>query len=154
MIWKNGQKKHGDSRNGYIYRIWCGMKTRCLNENRKQYKDWGGRGISIYPDWLGDYEIFKSWIIENIGHKPSEKHQLDRINNDGNYEPGNLRWGTRSEQNYNRRFGKLSIESVKEIKWLLSLNKYTHQIIADDYNVSRQTVSDINSGRRRKNIKI
>ncbi len=85
-----------------LYKTWSGIKNRCYNPNYKGYKDYGGRGIKIYALWLKQADSFISWIEQNIGPRPSG-HSLDRINNDGNYEPGNLRWADSKEQYHNRR---------------------------------------------------
>lgn len=90
-----------------LYLAWLSMQSRCLDQKHKQYKDYGGRGITIHPAWLlPDGEGLKNYITYitvYLGEKPSAEHSLDRIDNDGNYEPGNLRWATRSVQNSNRR---------------------------------------------------
>ncbi len=74
------------------------MKRRCLNKQHPAYKDYGGRGIGICESWL----LFENFL-KDMGNKPSAKHTLDRINNDGDYEPGNVRWATRKEQARNQR---------------------------------------------------
>lgn len=74
------------------------MKSRCLNPNDRGYKNWGMRGIRVCPDWL-TFENF----YQDMGHSYREGLSLDRINNDGNYEPGNCRWATRWEQTHNQR---------------------------------------------------
>ncbi len=83
-----------------LYTIWINMKTRCLNSNIPQYKDYGGRGIIICPEWTNDYVAFRDWALSN-GYK--EGLQINRINNDGNYEPDNMQWTTWSCQEKNRR---------------------------------------------------
>jgi hypothetical protein len=74
------------------------MKTRCYNPNIKKFKNHGGRGISVCDRWLNSFENF----LADMGEKPTGL-TLDRIDNDGNYEPSNCRWTTWSEQNKNRR---------------------------------------------------
>jgi hypothetical protein len=75
------------------------MLGRCRNPNDKKYEDYGGRGISVCERWENSFADF----LADMGERPSEKHTLDRINNDGNYEPGNCRWATSKQQNNNRR---------------------------------------------------
>jgi len=92
--------KHGQ--NGEIrspeYGSWMSMKRRCQNPNDKNFKAYGGRGIKICDRWMA----FENFLVD-MGRRPSTRHTLDRVNNDGNYEPGNCRWATPSEQAKNRR---------------------------------------------------
>jgi hypothetical protein len=81
------------------YEIWSSMKKRCGNQNHHAYSRYGGRGIAVCVRWGADFAAF----LADVGPRPSPKHSLDRINNDGNYEPGNVRWATASEQAKNRR---------------------------------------------------
>ena len=111
----NGNRRtHGDSRHrtrGGIYNIWLGIKRRCFDERHRQWKDYGGRGISMCAGWRRSYELFRFWM----GPRPTSGHTVDRIDNDGPYEPGNVRWATRQEQalNTRRRKGRLiSAEGV------------------------------------------
>jgi len=80
-----------------LFNIWKSMRGRCRNPNSPQYKDYGGRGISIDPSW-DDFWTF----LSDMGPRP-EGHSLDRINNDGDYGPSNCRWATRKEQQRNQR---------------------------------------------------
>lgn len=81
------------------YRAWNGMLYRCTNPRSKSFKDYGGRGIVVCERWRHSFENFYA----DMGQRPSKKHSIDRKDNDGNYEPGNCRWATRSAQNSNRR---------------------------------------------------
>lgn len=81
-----------------LYGIWKGIRSRCNNKNSKPYQYYGGRGITICDEW-NDYLIFYHWSMQN-GYEKGK--QLDRINNDGNYEPSNCRWVTPLENNHNR----------------------------------------------------
>ena len=83
-----------------IYNIWYNMKRRCLDSNNKDYKNYGARGITIYKDWIEDFSSFYNWSIEN-GYQ--DNLTLDRINNDGNYQPDNCRWVTIKVQLCNGR---------------------------------------------------
>jgi hypothetical protein len=90
-------------RKDYLYRCWTNIKQRCLNSNSQAYSNYGARGIKIYPLWEHDFNSFASYV----GDRPSKKHSLDRIDNDRNYEPGNLRWATKAEQTRNSRRTRL-----------------------------------------------
>lgn len=83
--------------NDYAYKSWASMKTRCLNDKNDAYSDYGGRGITICNEWL-DFHNF----LNDMGARPKNT-TLERLNNDGNYEPGNCVWATRLQQNNNRR---------------------------------------------------
>lgn len=86
----------------YLYATWKGIRNRCYNKRGPNYRLWGGRGITMAPEWA-DFASFIAYINKYLGPRPSPKHSLDRKDNDGNYEPGNLRWATQAEQNANSR---------------------------------------------------
>src|SRR5262249_45836591 len=80
------------------YRAWWGTIARCTNPKNISYKNYGARGIRVCPQWM-KFDQF----IADMGLKPSPKYSLDRINNDGDYEPSNCRWATKDQQLSNRR---------------------------------------------------
>lgn len=105
--------KHGDCTNGIrrLYNIWAKIKNRCNNKNDARYKDYGGRGIKICTSWMS-YETFREWALSN-GYKGHLT--IDRIDNDGNYEPSNCRWSTYKKQNNNRRDSILNRFSLDKL---------------------------------------
>lgn len=94
--------KHGGARRGkhsVEYSTWRAIKARCTNPNTKSYSNYGGRGIKMCGRWLNSFSNF----LEDMGERPSKYHSIDRIENDGNYEPSNCRWATKKEQSRNTR---------------------------------------------------
>lgn len=92
---------HGHAKRGNWspeYRAFVLAKARCNNPNREVYKYYGGRGIEFR------FNSFEEFFAE-LGPKPTLKHQVERMNNDGHYEIGNVKWATRSEQSHNQRRG-------------------------------------------------
>lgn len=83
------------------YRAWNNMRQRCNNVSLPGYEDYGGRGIHVCAEW--DCSAGFPAFLEYVGRRPSAEHSLDRIDVNGNYEPGNVRWATRSTQMRNRR---------------------------------------------------
>jgi hypothetical protein len=96
--------EHGIS-GSYQYSTWSNIKSRCYNESNHNYRGYGGRGIKLYYRWKDDPKAFCEWLDRFLGPRP-EGHTLDRINNDGDYEPRNLRWADRKTQQNNRRTSK------------------------------------------------
>lgn len=93
-------KKTHELSNTTLYSVWLSMKQRCYNKNRPRYKDWGGRGIEVCEIWKKNFSCFYKWCLENGYNK---RLQIDRIDNDGNYEPSNCRFITPKENSSNRR---------------------------------------------------
>ncbi len=90
------------------YETWHNMIQRCCNPNVKSYHRYGGRGIIVCESWGKSFESFYAYM----GLKPFPKAQIDRIDNDGNYEPGNCRWVTPKENSQNRGSKKISNNSL------------------------------------------
>ena len=125
--------KHGLSSGGYrrpMYKLWKSMKARCYNKNDTNYRHYGGRGISMCERWLES----PLNLIEDMGERPSPNHSVDRINNDGNYEPSNCRWATADQQQSNKRSNKVLTYMGK---------KYTITQFSQAYGIGRWRVANI-----------
>lgn len=92
------------------YRAWKAIKRRCLNPKDAKFPDYGGRGIKVCDRWLNSFEAF----LEDMGARPSLQHSIDRIDNNGHYEPGNCRWATSSQQNKNTRSNRRYVYQGRE----------------------------------------
>ena len=100
---KDGNPKHGMA-GTRLYNIWWRMKHRCQSPSNKDWLRYGGRGIEVCDEWQ-EFVTFKNWAFDN-GYLNTLT--IDRINNDGNYEPNNCRWSTMKEQNMNRHLTRAS----------------------------------------------
>lgn len=101
---KDGNPIHGLSGTSE-YEAWLDAKHRCMNPSNHNYKNYGARGIKMADEWINNYPKF----LLHVGKKPSPELSLDRINNNGNYEPGNVRWTTQKIQIRNsRRYERVS----------------------------------------------
>lgn len=87
-----------------LYSVWLSMKQRCSNPNATEYKNYGARGITVCDEWANDYQSFKEWATRN-GYK--QGLSIDRIDNNGNYEPSNCRWANMTTQALNKRSNHL-----------------------------------------------
>lgn len=120
---------HGESKS-HLYIVWASMKRRCYNPNSKDYKNYGGRGIILCPEWKENFTLFRDWAIKN-GYK--QGLQIDRKDTNGNYEPSNCRWVTQIENENNRRYTKKVIYNNKQ---------YTLRQLADEFKISRSVLYD------------
>jgi hypothetical protein len=111
------------------------MKARCNNPKHPKYSRYGGRGISVFADWRG-IESFAAWALANGW---AEGLQIDRINNDGNYDPSNCRWISASENARKKRTTKLSFEQAAEIRHRAASGE-SEQALAAEYGVVHGTV--------------
>jgi AraC-like DNA-binding protein len=105
---------HGKA-NHYLYSVYKGIKNRCFNIKSTSYKNYGARGITLYKEWSENFELFYEYVLNNLGERP-KGYSLDRINNEGNYEPNNIRWASASEQSQNTRNTILSPEKAQQLK--------------------------------------
>ena len=93
-------RKHGMSFDP-IYQVWMGMKRRCYDKKNVRYKYYGGKGIIVCKEWMDDFMAFYNYVSK-LDHFGENGYTLDRVDNDGNYEPGNVRWATYQMQAINR----------------------------------------------------
>ena len=113
-----------------LYRIWASIKDRTLNPKNKQYNDYGGRGITICDEWKNDFMSFYNWAMSN-GYEENKGLSIDRIDNDGNYEPSNCRWTTQTMQCRNQRISKNNTSGYKGVSYNKRRGKYIAQIMVN-----------------------
>lgn len=119
-----------------IYIAWLNIKARCLRETSTYYHDYGGRGITVCARWINSFENF----LKDMGEIPSNKHTIERKDNNGNYEPDNCYWATRKEQANNRRsnvFIEFNNQKKTIAQWADSVGiqmKTLHKRISDGWS--------------------
>lgn len=123
---KGAHRTHGMRSTG-AYSSWQAMKSRCLVQTNKDYPKWGGSGVTIHPEWVDSFEAF----FDHIGPRPPGT-SLDRIDGRLGYQPGNVRWATRSEQQRNRK---------SAFRWFIKgLEFETYTEAAAHFGVSKHTI--------------
>jgi len=142
-------KKYGDPLHANIethgmentteYMSWISMKTRCYNKNSRVYHWYGNRGIKICDRWKNNFAAF----FEDMGLKPFPKAQIDRIDNNGNYEPSNCRWVTSAENCRNSSWVKLTVQKAKEIREKYNKKIATRKELAVLYGVCTETIGSV-----------
>lgn len=108
----NPQTYHG-MKDTPMYERWKSMKARCFYPSNKSYYLYGGRGIKVCERWRRSFRSF----YEDVGDPPGPEYTLDRIDNNGDYAPGNTRWVTQREQNINRRIRKDNKTGIAGLQW-------------------------------------
>ena len=133
LKWIRGAKCSSDGKwiRPKLYRVWCAMRNRCANAGNQKWHRYGGRGIRVCADWR-DYGNFRGWAIAS-GY--GKNLSIDRVDNDGDYEPGNCRWITR-EQNSAK---KLTRKNVREIR----ASALSHTALAKIYGCHNSHVQRI-----------
>ncbi len=121
-----------------LHKLWFKIKERCFNKNCSSYKNYGGRGITMCDRWL-DFNLFYEDV--HIGYEKGL--EIDRIINDGNYEPTNFRWVTHKVNTQNTRKTKLSVEIAKEIRE----SNLPASFFAKKYNTSRGVINQARRGK-------
>lgn len=132
-------EQHGLSKHP-LYRTWIEMIKRCTNENLKEYKYYGGRGITVCDRWSESFVNF----LEDMGDKPTKKHSLDRIDNDKGYYKENCRWITQNYQNLNKRKPSQNTSGHKGVSYHKLTNKWRACISFNGEYISLGLYKDIN----------
>lgn len=135
--------KNGSRHQIRLYTTWKNIRQRCYNGELPYYPNWGGRGISVCKEWRDDFLSFRRWALAS-GYKKGLT--IDRMNNDGDYEPSNCRWATQQQQQEQRRLRKDAKLCYKDAENIRKDNRTLAQI-ASDYGVCFQMISHIKNNK-------
>lgn len=132
-----------------LSRVHWEMISRCHKRGHPLFKNYGARGIKVCDEWRFNLDAFRTYVREHLGLRPSSRHSIDRIDNDGNYEPGNVRWATYEEQNRNRRrthyTGKLTQRDVQIIRRDRARG-VPQRALAERFGVNQSHISRVSRG--------
>jgi hypothetical protein len=126
------------------YARWGDMTGRCLNPEHPSFQWYGGRGVTVCPEWR-DPAAFCAWMDANMGPCPPGM-SLDRIDNDGNYEPGNVRWNDNAGQARNTRLAKLTMDIAEEIRRRCAAGEL-QSVLAAEFSVDASVISRVAAGK-------
>lgn len=121
------------------YNTWHSMINRCCNPNNKDFINYGGRGITVCERWKSDFNNF----VEDMGKKPSKYYSIDRADVNGNYEPSNCKWATRSQQERNKRLNNKNNTGHRGVRWIEKESKWRVQITANNKAINVGTFGNI-----------
>lgn len=130
------------------YIAWTDMKKRCYNPRNCNYPRYGNRGITVCNRWKDSFIAF----FEDMGKRPSPIHQIDRIDNDGNYEPKNCEWITNIENTRKRPIVKLTLKKANEIRSKYKTGEYTMERLGIEYSINNSSICRIINNKRWRNI--
>lgn len=111
------------------YSVWRQIRERCHNPSHKYYRNYGARGISLFDDWRTDVTSFINYV-SNLPNAFKQGYSLDRIDNNGNYEPNNLRWATRTTQAENSTFGFFGVSKYRGVQPVTNGSKWQVNLIS------------------------
>lgn len=131
------------------YNVWKAIKQRCYNPNDTDYHNYGGRGIKVSDRWLNSFENF----LDDMGLKPSPEYSIDRIDNDGDYEPNNCKWSNQIEQANNKR-NNIMVGDIALPEYCrqnsLNYNTIKHRITSDKWSIEKAINTPIRNVYRRR----